>query len=173
MGGECSAAPVGWGGRGKRGGRIPQESRGVSSAAHTRGCAACRTGGPLRTVFTGGPVSRGRGASPLSPRRKIRPPGASRRRATDIHVTLLPYRYQSRRHNTARRARTTTTTTVIHVGEERRRNRADVERENERKNEKREGGEIILYFSYEPVRYVSSSVRQRCRVHTRRTKAAA
>lgn len=34
--------------------------------------------------------------------RKIRPPGASRRRATDNHVTLLPYRYQSRRHNTAR-----------------------------------------------------------------------
>lgn len=34
--------------------------------------------------------------------RKIRPPGASRRRATDNHVTLLPYRYRSRRHNTAR-----------------------------------------------------------------------
>lgn len=45
-----------------------------------------------RGPLDGGPVHR-----------KIRPPGASRRRATDNHVTLLPYRYRSRRHNTARR----------------------------------------------------------------------
>lgn len=68
-----------------------------SSAVHIRGCAACQTRGPLRISFTGGPLDGGR------LHRKIRPPGASRRRATDIHVTLLPYRYQSRRHNTARR----------------------------------------------------------------------
>ncbi|CAK9832961.1 hypothetical protein ANTRET_LOCUS9713 [Anthophora retusa] len=30
--------------------------------------------------------------------RKIRPPGASRRRATDNHVTLLPYSYEPVRY---------------------------------------------------------------------------
>jgi hypothetical protein len=67
-----------------------------SSAVHTGVCRVPdsrpspyrRHRGPL----DGGPLHR-----------KIRPPGASRRRATDIHVTLLPYRYQPRRHNTARR----------------------------------------------------------------------
>jgi len=105
-----------------------------SSAVHTGVCRVPdsrpspyrRHRGPL----DGGPLHR-----------KIRPPGASRRRATDIHVTLLPYRYQPRRHK---------------------------EREREGRagagEEERRGGEIILYFSYEPVRYVSSSVRQQCRV---------
>lgn len=59
--------------------------------------------------------------------RKIRPPGASRRRATDIHVTLLPYRYQSRRHNTAQR---TYHHRYIHR-EGTRRNRSEKEREGE------------------------------------------
>lgn len=66
--------------------------------------------------------------------RKIRPPGASRRRATDIHVTLLPYRYQSRRHNTARR-------TYHHrytCRRETTRNRAGGKRKSERERE-REG----------------------------------
>lgn len=73
--------------------RNPAES---SAVLHIRGCAACQTRGPLRTDFTGGL----RMGAPFVC--KIRPPGARRRRATDIHVTLLPYRYQSRRHNTAR-----------------------------------------------------------------------
>lgn len=74
------------------------------------------------------------------------------------------------------------TTTVIHVGEEREeigrkekeRDRAGGERGEESRGRGRRGGEIILYFSYEPVRYVSSSVRQQCRVHAvdKRARAA-
>lgn len=59
----------------------------------------CRVPDPRPSPYTlhRGPVDGG----PVH--RKIRPPGASRRRATDNHVTLLLYRYRSRRHNTAPR----------------------------------------------------------------------
>ena len=99
-----SAVSGGTGGRGGERGRREKGKRrkknpvGIpwSGVACIRGCAACQTRGPIRISFTGGPWM-----GPYSPplRRKIRPPGASRRRATDNHVTLLPYRYQSRRHN--------------------------------------------------------------------------
>jgi len=150
---KTSASKRGDGAAGRRGDKrrkgTVEESRrkpAESSAVHIRGCAACQTRGPLRISFTGGPWM---GALL---HRKIRPPGASRRRATDIHVTLLPYRYQSRRHNTARR----TYTTVIHVGEEREeigRQQWEGGREGHGKREReggvgRGGGEIILYFSF-------------------------
>lgn len=103
--------------------------------------------------------------------RKIRPPGASRRRATDIHVTLLPYRYTSRVVTTPRSQRTTTVIPA-RCADERNEKKSVGERERERDRAnggwrwraERRSGEIILYFSYEPVRYVSSSVRQQCRV---------
>lgn len=114
-----------------------------------RGCAACQTRGPLRTS-TASQGARRMGA-PFH--RKIRPPGASRRRATDNHVTLLPYRYQSRRHNTARPTVPPPLSAACHgpTGEKRR-------VEKRKKEGEGEGKESSLYFSYEPVRYLPSSV---------------
>lgn len=123
-------------GRTRRGSaeRNPVERSGV----HT---GVCRVPDPRPSPYTlhRGPVDGG----PVH--RKIRPPGASRRRATDNHVTLLLYRYRSRRHNTAPRPRTTAPLCAA---------RGRGGKKGARKNEE----EIILYFSYEPVRYLPSSV---------------
>jgi hypothetical protein len=123
-------------------GRIPQESRGVECRAYT---GVCRVPDPRPSPYKlhRGPLDGG----PLH--RKIRPPGASRRRATDIHVTLLPYRYQSRRHNTARR-------TYHHRYTRTRRNRSATvrrgerdrgrgkEREKERTGEEKKSSSILV-----------------------------
>lgn len=102
----------------------------------------CRVPDPRPSPYTlhRGPVDGG----PVH--RKIRPPGASRRRATDNHVTLLLYRYRSRRHNTAPRP-----TVPPPLCAARR-----IREEGRKKGASEE--EIILYFSYEPVRYLPSSV---------------
>lgn len=81
----------------ERGGELGSEWNPVErSGVHT---GVCRVPDPRPSPYTlhRGPVDGG----PVH--RKIRPPGASRRRATDNHVTLLLYRYRSRRHNTAPR----------------------------------------------------------------------
>lgn len=80
-------------------------------------------------------------------RRKIRPPGASRRRATDNHVTLLPYRYQSRRHNN--RAARVPPPLCAHRWK------------GKKKGNRRKESSSIL--GIEPVQYLPSSVHSRTR----------
>lgn len=128
-----------------------------------RGCAACqdplRVPGPHPYRLHRGPLDGG----PLH--RKIRPPGASRRRATDIHVTLLPYRYQSRRHNTARR---TYHHRYIHpsvkereeIDRQKREGRQGREKREREEEEEEKSSSILVTNRFE---YVSFSVRQRCR----------
>lgn len=112
------------------------------SGVHT---GVCRVPDPRPSPYTlhRGPVDGG----PVH--RKIRPPGASRRRATDNHVTLLLYRYRSRRHNTA--PRTVPPRRYAPLG---RREKGGGGRGKRGRTKE----EIILYFSYEPVRYLPSSV---------------
>lgn len=134
-------------------GRIPQESRGAERRVAYGGVPRARPEALSVQASQGAP-----GWGPLFVC-KIRPPGARRRRATDIHVTLLPYRYRSRRHNTARR------TYPPSVGEKREEiGGGERKRDREREGEGGKRRNHPLYFSYEPVRYVSFSARQRCRV---------
>jgi len=92
-------------------------------------------------------------------------------RADDARPTSMSHYYHIGTSRVVTTPHGERTTTVIHAEESNEKKSVggrETEREREGRagagEEERRGGEIILYFSYEPVRYVSSSVRQQCRV---------